>query len=111
MTAEFPAVRFTEGAGEAPAEALRAEAWEAPGFDFWAFDRDLDALVEEGRPLLLAAAVPERLPRFASEVLTRAQRLLDRRNAASRSRLFGSLPLAGAISTPFSAIFILLAGI
>ena len=71
-----------------PAGALHAEQWEAPGFDFWGFDRELDALAEEGRPLPLAAPVPERLPRFAAEVLTRAQRLLDRRNAASRSRLF-----------------------
>ncbi len=88
LNAEFPAVRFTVGTGEAPAETLRAEAWEAPGFDFWAFDRDLDALVEKGCPLSLAAPLPERLPRFATEVLTRAQRLLDRRNAASRSRVF-----------------------
>jgi hypothetical protein len=100
LTAEFPAVRFTEGTGEAPAEALRAEVWEAPGFDFWAFDRGLDALVEEGRPLLLAAALPARLPRFASEVLTRAQRRLDRRNAASGSRLFArALALHRALHT------------
>jgi hypothetical protein len=87
-TEEFPAVRITRGEGDAPAGALRAEQWEAPGFDFWRFDRELDRLAVEGRPLPLAAPAPDRLPRFAAEVLTRAQRLLDRRNAASRSRLF-----------------------
>jgi hypothetical protein len=88
LAAEFPAVRITCGTGEVPAGVLRAEEWEAPGFDFWRFDRELDARAEEGRPLPLAVPVPDRLPRFAAEVLTRAQRLSDRRNAASRSRLF-----------------------
>jgi hypothetical protein len=86
LAGEFPSVRITWMDGEAPADVLRAEEWEAPGFDFWGFDRSLDVLVEEGRPLSLAASGPP--ARFASEVLTRAQRLLGRRNAASRSRLF-----------------------
>jgi hypothetical protein len=37
---------------------------------------------------LLLAGAEERLPGFAREVLTRHQRLMDRRNAASRSGLF-----------------------
>src|SRR6185369_4947513 len=55
LAGEFPAVRITGGEGEMPAGALHAEQWEAPGFDFWGFDRELDALAEEGRPLPGAA--------------------------------------------------------
>jgi hypothetical protein len=87
LLTEFPTVRITRGEGEPPREVLHVEDWESPVFDFWSFDRGLDLLAERGRPLALAAPA-ERLPRFAGEVLTRAQRLFDRRNAASATPLF-----------------------
>jgi uncharacterized protein DUF4202 len=87
LAAEFPTVRITRGEGPPPADALRAACWEAADFDFWGFDRRLDALWEAALPLSLAGPGAE-LPRFAGEVLTRGQRLLDRRNAASETPLF-----------------------
>jgi hypothetical protein len=70
-------------------------AWRAPGFDGWAFDRRIDALVDERvadehRSLVLRS--PSRAAaRFATEVLTRAQRRIERRNAASETERFDRL--------------------
>ncbi len=87
ISVEFPAVRITRGEGAPPRDALHPERWESPVFDFWSFDRGLDLLAERSRPLSLAAS-EELLPGFAGQVLTRAQRLVDRRNAASARPLF-----------------------
>ncbi|UJR83449.1 Hypothetical protein I5071_55170 [Sandaracinus amylolyticus] len=63
------------------------DAWVSPRFDFWAFDRHVDAAVDAGRPLVIRAPA-RHAARFASEVLTRAQRRIERRNAASATARF-----------------------
>lgn len=84
VSAEFPSVGFESGQRvNLPALSLTAEEWESPWFPFY----ELDTRVEE-LPRLDLAAAPGRLPRFALEVLTRCQRLVGRRNAASSTPLF-----------------------
>jgi hypothetical protein len=63
------------------------ETWSSPTFDFWTFDRELDGWVEAGRVPVLAAPGHE-APDFLLEVLTRAQRCICRRNAASSTPAF-----------------------
>lgn len=92
LAAEFPAVelRWTLDGGEIPCLPLSLAAWESQFFNFYDLDAWLDDLAERsaGPFALLLAGEEERLIRFAREVLTRCQRLSDRRNAASRSGLF-----------------------
>lgn len=87
---EFPTVRFESGGVEElpslPPLSLAAEEWESPGFPFYEFDARVDDLSEPYR--LRLSAEPGRLPGMALEVLTRCQRLVGRRNNASRTALF-----------------------
>lgn len=84
---QFPTVQVTTP-GEAVADSwLEADAFRQETFDFWVFDRSLDALAV--RPFTLGlAGGGEEVWLVATEVLTRAQRLLDRRNRHSESALF-----------------------
>lgn len=92
LAAEFPAVelRWTLGGGEVPCLPLSLTDWESQFFNFYDLDALLDDLAERsaGPFALLLAGEEERLLRLAREVLTRCQRLMGRRNAASRSGLF-----------------------
>jgi hypothetical protein len=67
--------------------AVRAEAWRAEPFDFWAFDREVDALADAGRPLRVAAPAAAAIA-VAREIATRAQRRIGRRNTASAAPWF-----------------------
>lgn len=92
LAAEFPAVeiRWTPDRGEVPSLPLSITTWESHSFNFYDLDALLDDMAERtaGPFALLLAGDEERLPGFAREVLTRYQRLVDRRNAASRTSLF-----------------------
>jgi hypothetical protein len=92
---EFPTVGFSvEGITNSPRLSLSAAEWESPGFPFYELDARFDALAEQagGAPWRLdLAAERERLPGMALEVLTRCQRLVGRRNAASSTPLFDRL--------------------
>lgn len=84
VSAEFPSVGFELGEIEnLPSLSLTAEEWESPRFPFYEFD----ARVED-MPRLDLAAEPGRLPGMTLEVLTRCQRLVGRRNAASSNPIF-----------------------
>ncbi|MCC6556651.1 MAG: DUF4202 family protein [Polyangiaceae bacterium] len=68
---------------------LDALAWESPWFDLAAFDAEISALAARGVfAIALFAGDPGVLERAAVEVLTRAQRVSPRRNAASRGPRF-----------------------
>ena len=92
LAAEFPAVelRWTPDRGEIPSLPLSIGTWESQSFNFQDLDALLDDMAERtaGPFALLLAGEEECLPGFAREVLTRHQRLMDRRNAASRCGLF-----------------------
>ena len=84
VSAEFPSVGFELGEMvNLPSLPLTAEEWESPCFPFYEFDARVEEL-----PRLDLAAEPGRLPGLALEVLTRCQRLVGRRNAASSTPLF-----------------------
>lgn len=84
VSAEFPSVGFELGELES-LPSLTAEDWESPHFPFY----ELDARLEEMElPCLDLAAEAGRLPGMTLEVLTRCQRLVGRRNAASSGPLF-----------------------
>src|SRR5687767_11866768 len=87
VSAEFPSVGFELGEIEnLPSLSLTAEEWESPRFPFYEFDTRVEDL-----PRLDLAAEPERLPGMTLEVLTRCQRLVGRRNAASSNPLFDAV--------------------
>lgn len=92
LAAEFPAVelRWAPDHGEIPSLPLSIETWESQFFNFYDLDALLDDMAERrtGPFALLLMGEEERLLGFAREVLTRHQRLMDRRNAASRCGLF-----------------------
>ncbi|MFL6290970.1 MAG: DUF4202 family protein, partial [Thermoanaerobaculia bacterium] len=69
---------------------LSIAEWESHFFNFWELDTLLDELAERtaGPFAILLLGTEDRLVSFACEVLTRCQRLMDRRNAASRGGLF-----------------------
>jgi hypothetical protein len=73
-----------------PSLSLTAGEWESPRFPFYELDARLDDLADSaGGPWRLdLAADRDRLPGMALEVLTRCQRLVGRRNAASSTPLF-----------------------
>ena len=92
---DFPTVRVqVSRAASAPELEHRIDvehdAWISGRYDFWSFDRRVDDAVEAGRPLV-ARAPARRAARFACEVLTRAQRRIERRNAASETERFDRL--------------------
>lgn len=90
---DFPSVRvhvsrsLAEGA---PPPDVEHDEWASDRFDFWSFDRRVDVAVDAGRPLV-ARGPARRAARFASEVLTRAQRRIERRNAVSATERFDRL--------------------
>jgi hypothetical protein len=92
LAAEFPAVELRWGLdrGEIPSLPLGVEVWESQFFNFYELDALLDDMAERtaGPFALLLIGKAERLPGFARQVLTRHQRLMDRRNAFSRCGLF-----------------------
>jgi hypothetical protein len=92
LVAEFPAVELREGApaGDLPGLVLPLDPWESRNFNFYALDGALDALAEgrSGPFALVLQGSEEELARSAYGALTRCQRWMDRRNAASRSGLF-----------------------
>jgi uncharacterized protein DUF4202 len=68
-------------------DVVTAAAWRDDRFDFWAFDRQLDALAARGAPLRVSA--PDELaPAILSEIRTRGQRLAPRRTAATAGAWF-----------------------
>ncbi|HKV07070.1 MAG TPA: DUF4202 family protein [Thermoanaerobaculia bacterium] len=69
-----------------PSLLLRIADWDSPGFHFYNFDAQMNALAERGagKPFALTLQGDDRrLPAAAHEVLTRCQRFLGRRNQAS----------------------------
>jgi hypothetical protein len=81
-------VRIDPGA-RARGASLEAAAWRAQSIDLWALDRAIDKRAEGGVSLVDLVAPPgDDLPALALEVLTRCQRVLARRNAASATPLF-----------------------
>ncbi|HLL22468.1 MAG TPA: DUF4202 family protein [Kofleriaceae bacterium] len=73
----FPTVDVVHGT-----EAVfRTDTWRDERLDFWAFDREVDAIVDGGHRFSVDGMI-------AREVLTRAQRRIDRRNAASATPWF-----------------------
>lgn len=92
LAAEFPAVglRWGPDRGDIPSLPLSLKTWESQFFNFYDLDALLDDMAERtaGPFALLLAGDEERLPGFTCEVLTRCQRLMDRRNTASRNGLF-----------------------
>jgi hypothetical protein len=84
VSAEFPSVGFEPGKIEnLPSLSLTADEWESPRFPFYEFDTRVEDL-----PRLHLAAELARLPGMTLEVLTRCQRLIGRRNAASSNPVF-----------------------
>ena len=90
LASDFPAVQLVpldEERASPPFRLVLAE-WASPGFRFYDFDARLDASGEEGPFTIVLAAAEEELPGFARQVLTRCQRLMNRRNAASQGAFF-----------------------
>jgi predicted metal-dependent HD superfamily phosphohydrolase len=80
-----------EEIANSPSLSLAAGEWESPRFPFYELDARLDDLADsaEGGPWRLDLTADRgRLPGMALEVLTRCQRLVGRRNAASSTPLF-----------------------
>jgi hypothetical protein len=94
LAAEFPAVEIRWGGAdrEIPClPVLPVEEWESQFFNFYELDGQLDALAERagGGPFALAVeGGREELPGTAREILTRCQRLMNRRNPASHGKAF-----------------------
>jgi hypothetical protein len=92
LATDFPAVALVAGAPprDLPALTLAIEPWESQNFNFHELDGRLDALAESrsGPFALVLLGRGEDLRRSSHGVLTRCQRWMDRRNAASRGELF-----------------------
>lgn len=94
LTSEFPTIKVRLGGepeiGVPTIPALGVKDWDSPSFNFYEFDTRMNALAETatGAFALTIAGNGQRLPRAAIEVLTRCQRLMGRRNEASRIPLF-----------------------
>lgn len=89
---EFPDVQVEIGVGEPPPGELLVPIlmadWNDPEFDLRTFDSQVTALSEKG-PVSLRLTGPSALAAgVGQEVLTRYQRLIDRRNRASSNLLF-----------------------
>jgi predicted metal-dependent HD superfamily phosphohydrolase len=69
---------------------VQVAEWESQNFNLYEMDWRLDTLAEQGcGPFAVDIfGEPGELARAAGEILTRCQRWMDRRNEASRSRLF-----------------------
>lgn len=82
----YPAIRI-EVVGGAGCDAIAAAAWRGDGFDFWGFDRHVDELVARGAALAISAPGADARA-VVREILTRAQRVVARRNAATAGPWF-----------------------
>jgi hypothetical protein len=81
----FPTIGFVRTA-RPRADAIDGAAWRSEGFDLWAFDRTLDELAARNQPLAITAE--HDLVAIALEILTRAQRVIPRRNESSNTAWF-----------------------
>lgn len=94
LAREFPTVGFQAAPGAlqngVPFLPVPVVEWESQNFNFYEMDGRLDALAERdfGPFAVDVLGEPRELPRAMGEVLTRCQRWMDRRNEASRGRLF-----------------------
>ncbi|HYO12361.1 MAG TPA: DUF4202 family protein [Thermoanaerobaculia bacterium] len=97
LSSEFPTIKVRLGGepeiGVPTIPTLRVKDWDSPSFNFYQFDTRINALAEkaEGAFALTIAGNSQELPRAALEVLTRCQRLMGRRNEASRIPLFAGV--------------------
>ncbi|HEX8155726.1 MAG TPA: hypothetical protein VF698_21510, partial [Thermoanaerobaculia bacterium] len=66
---------------------VRIDEWHRDDFDFWAFDRRLDDRIG-ARFSVIVAGERSRIEAASVQIVTRCQRLLDHRNAASRGERF-----------------------
>jgi len=83
-------VVFDSGSRELPGLSLAIERWESQFFNFYELDAQLDALAEsqDGPFALALLGEEEARSRAWRGILTRCQRLLNRRNRASDGELF-----------------------
>jgi hypothetical protein len=89
---EFPTVAIGDrGDGFASSATFEEERWCDDANDFVFFDRLVDAAAERGEFALVVRGISERAPAYLAEMLTRWQRLVRRRNPASRTGFFERL--------------------
>lgn len=88
LAREFPFVAIDCMSGRDAETTVAISVWRDPTFDFWAFDRAMDRASETKLLTISVVGPADELPETAIEVLTRCQRLLRRRNAASETSLF-----------------------
>lgn len=93
LAREFPTVSFAvvDGQPSTPEVSIDVAAWRRPDFDFWAFDRWLDAVDARGFAVWILGGEAHEPWTTALEVLTRAQRLVRRRNRSSGGPAFDRL--------------------
>jgi dTDP-glucose pyrophosphorylase len=92
---EFPTVALDVQAAEAgaitPPSTIAEERWKDRNVDFAPFDNHIDDLAARGKLALVVHGPPDRAARTACEMLTRWQRWIGRRNAASTGPKFDAL--------------------
>jgi hypothetical protein len=95
LASEFPSVAFdvetAVSARGTPLPTIDLVRWNDRRIDFAPFDGHLDDLARKGRVTLVVRGLLDEALRGAGEMLTRWQRLLDRRNWASSTPVFDSL--------------------
>lgn len=91
VTREFPFVGVELGRSEDAQIRVVIAQWNDPTFDLWAFDRALDRAAESKVLTIELVGPAAALPCAALEVLTRGQRLVSRRNAASEVEVFDAV--------------------
>jgi len=95
LAAEFPTVAFgVEVAGttaDTPLSTIDLALWDDRARGFEPFDEHIECLASRGPVTLVVRGGPGRAERAALEMLTRWQRLVGRRNAASRGPRFDAL--------------------
>jgi hypothetical protein len=94
LTREFPSVAIaleTIDEAGAPWPTIDLAHWRDRSRDFAPFDTHIDELAARGPVTLVVCGPADQAVRAAGEMLTRWQRLLDRRNAGSSTPEFGSL--------------------
>jgi hypothetical protein len=94
LAREFPTIGLQAAPGalqnSLPSLPVPVAEWESQNFNFYEVDGRLDALAERdfGPFAVDVLGDPGEVARAAGAVLTRCQRWMDRRNEASRERLF-----------------------